>query len=1003
MMSKSLLLALGLGIAAVGGAHAAATVPFVETFDNLTALPAGWVATDLNNDGKTWSVSYSQVTIEGDYFTTISLDDWLFTPAVTLQAGKTYVVEFQCTKGYSQNNANPTLEVKYGAGQTPASMTSTLLAPTVQDQYFAQDSQRFVITPTATGDVTFGFHATGEDLGGIKLDNVVIKEATMPAAPEISVAAPATYGDNKVQVTIKAPAKTVGGQPLAALSKIEVVRSGIPVKTLTEVTPGQTITFEDVCAYGSGNYQWKATAYDANGDAGLTAESKVMFVGINVPAAPSNVKAVEDGNSGMVTLSWDPVTTDRDGVAMPSEFIDYQVIYNGEYLVPTGATSPYTFKACEPDEQAFASIVVSAKSTYGSGSTPVGTFIVGKPYTAYHESFNEGMTGHEFLPFTDVEKPAQLMIYDDDTMAMSLGIMDGDADGTHGCAAVISQYTGYSAGMNIGKFNVTDIENPVLAFYTHYFPVTEGVNMKNVITVEADCGQGYETLETYDMASHNGLEGWQRVIVPLSKYKGKDVSIRLKGTIINTPYVLFDDINILNLKDKNLAVTSLVAPASVTPDSRFLVTAKIGNIGVLASTPAVAKLMLNGQVIDQKDVEALEPGQYATLTFSQKLSLLHTEGAVYSLTLEYADDQDLSDNTATPVEVTNLLPKFPAVDDLAAVKTDKAAVALSWSAPSGELLPEPVVESFEDGTDFAIDSFGDWTFVDRDKANTLKVDSYDPIPGEGSPMAAIILNGTDHSTPYKARTGNKALAMFAAEDNSTDDWAISPRLSGESQTVTFYARSYDAYGYFKERFEFLTSTTGNAPEDFTPVTSSQPTNAVPGNAWTEFSFPLPEGTTYFAIHYTTPSVGMMIIFDDFAFTPAVTAQPVLQGYNVYRDGNKLNDAPVAETAFAEANLEPGDHTYHVTALYDLGESKGSNAASVQVEASLASVQIAGLKAVGADGSIELSAAQPTEVTIVAPNGTTVARTTVSGNASIPALPGIYIVATAEAAVKVAVR
>ena len=44
------------------------------------------------------------------------------------------------------------------------------------------------------------------------------------------------------------------------------------------------------------------------------------------------------------------------------------------------------------------------------------------------------------------------------------------------------------------------------------------------------------------------------------------------------------------------------------------------------------------------------------------------------------------------------------------------------------------------------------------------------------------------------------------------------------------------------------------------------------------------------------------------------------GYNVYRNGEKLNSAPLAETTFTETNLSEGIYAYNVTAVYPSGES-----------------------------------------------------------------------------------
>lgn len=48
------------------------------------------------------------------------------------------------------------------------------------------------------------------------------------------------------------------------------------------------------------------------------------------------------------------------------------------------------------------------------------------------------------------------------------------------------------------------------------------------------------------------------------------------------------------------------------------------------------------------------------------------------------------------------------------------------------------------------------------------------------------------------------------------------------------------------------------------------------------------------------------------------------GYRVYRDGDPIEDVPVSPTTYSDEGLELGTYCYHVTALYDTGESGPSN-------------------------------------------------------------------------------
>ena len=51
--------------------------------------------------------------------------------------------------------------------------------------------------------------------------------------------------------------------------------------------------------------------------------------------------------------------------------------------------------------------------------------------------------------------------------------------------------------------------------------------------------------------------------------------------------------------------------------------------------------------------------------------------------------------------------------------------------------------------------------------------------------------------------------MFAYDDSQVDDWAISPALSGNAQTISFYAKSYSKD--YPEKIEVLYSTGSLSP------------------------------------------------------------------------------------------------------------------------------------------------------------------------------------------------
>ena len=179
----------------------------------------------------------------------------------------------------------------------------------------------------------------------------------------------------------------------------------------------------------------------------------------------------------------------------------------------------------------------------------------------------------------------------------------------------------------------------------------------------------------------------------------------------------------------------------------------------------------------------------------------------------------------------------------------------------------------------------------------------------------------EYNTGVHARSGEQYACSFDVAPNAgettamTDHWLISPRLSGEAQTISFYAGMPTTY-YGAEDVEILYSTTDNNPESFVLLDQTQVLNTIQGTDWGEaFTFDLPEGATFFAIRHTSEDK-LCLFVDDVAFN-AGAGLPVL--YRIYRDGELLGTTDGNVNAFLVNDNDGHEHTYAVTAVYDDGQ------------------------------------------------------------------------------------
>ena len=296
-----------------------------------------------------------------------------------------------------------------------------------------------------------------------------------------------------------------------------------------------------------------------------------------------------------------------------------------------------------------------------------------------------------------------------------------------------------------------------------------------------------------------------------------------------------------------------------------------------------------------------------------------------------------------------------------------------------------------------------WTFVDVDgqpvggidntSGGTLNIPN---IIGGLTPASFFVFDSSlpQFGSVLAAYSGDKYLAaMYRADDGETDDWAISPLLTGDAQRISFVAKSLSSAAEEAEHIQVLYSTTGTQIADFKAISDFR---SVP-SSWTKMTYNLPAGTKYFAIRSSSTG-SFMLMIDDITYTPAVDLEEYkVIGYPVYREAVRHNSDIVTEKAYHDAEGED-DHTYVVTAVYEnKGESGASSAARLS---GLESVMMKFNVSVK-DGSILISGVSDEEVSVTALNGMNIH--TGHGDAKITVTNGVYLVKVGKAVIKVLVK
>lgn len=267
------------------------------------------------------------------------------------------------------------------------------------------------------------------------------------------------------------------------------------------------------------------------------------------------------------------------------------------------------------------------------------------------------------------------------------------------------------------------------------------------------------------------------------------------------------------------------------------------------------------------------------------------------------------------------------------------------------------------------------------------------------------------STLWAAHSGKRIFCFWQSIDNGStevanDDYLILPRLDEEDSRISFWAKTLTDK-YQLASFEIMVSFTGTELEDFIPF---QEVKGVPAEyaaaaekGYTYYEFELPEGTAYAAIHYTGFDSSAMFV-DDISYTPADNQQPLtLIGYNIYRNGVKINAEPVTEAKYTDVPSKSSEYTYNVTSVFAEGESRYSNSVEVKFVSGVEDIASASTRIYASDGRIVVAGYEGVTVSVYTPDGRLAASTQAKAVTTIPVSSGIYVVKAGNDTVSLVVK
>lgn len=220
----------------------------------------GWTILDENADENPWQFvdGIDGISLPAKRGSQGNHNDWLISPAMTLEGGKAYVVSY--TLVASTNNAPATVVAAYGTDATAAAMTTTIATESIENETI---THYYRITPAANGTYYLGFQASSAAGGNGTVSVVAVKvaesEGITPLAPTELTAEPSIKAGT-VALSWTNPTMDTENIALDGNITLRIVRNGETVDDIIG-QPGEQMSYTDRPTPFEGEASYQVIAY----------------------------------------------------------------------------------------------------------------------------------------------------------------------------------------------------------------------------------------------------------------------------------------------------------------------------------------------------------------------------------------------------------------------------------------------------------------------------------------------------------------------------------------------------------------------------------------------------------------------------------------------------------------------------------------------------------------------------------------------------------------------
>jgi len=361
------------------------------TLDFTTAEKfAEWTVVDGNPSETpyvwTWNESDQTVSINSNKE---AADDWIISPAITLEAGKSYNITAMAQTDMIIDTQK--FDITVGKTTSTDDQTTILLTNTdFTDIFFSEQTCKF--TPGESGDYHFAIHCYSGYLNG----EFSLQELSVTASPEYPEAVTnlevvaGEKGALATTLTWTMPTKNTDEGTLVQLTGARIERmdasslwnSFEEIGTVENSIPGAELSYTDNTIPKAGPYQYRVIAYNNAGTAKPVASNEI-WIGEDTPNPVTDITLTSEGNN--ILLNFTPPTTGKNNGYIDISALSYKIerIAGGMKTIIEEAYSgalPYKDNIAELNSYAYI-VTVKTKSGTESEAVQSETLIAGPALT----------------------------------------------------------------------------------------------------------------------------------------------------------------------------------------------------------------------------------------------------------------------------------------------------------------------------------------------------------------------------------------------------------------------------------------------------------------------------------------------------------------------------------------------------------------------------------------------------------------------------------------------